>query len=88
MVIEPTPLNASDASIYVTSLAEVLCGALLVALTMAIHGVGVVVTLRASGALRRRRGGRGTGAARGRRVRRLPAETSPAQTEAAVTWRA
>jgi hypothetical protein len=53
-------LNASDASIYVTSLEEVLWGAFLVALTMAIHGVGVVVTLRASGALRRRQAGLST----------------------------
>jgi len=53
-------LNASGASIYVTSLEEVLWGALLVALTMAMQGIGVVVTLRASGALQRRQGGQST----------------------------
>ena len=53
-------MNESGASIYVTSLEEVLWGAFLVALTMAIHGIGVVVTLRASGALQRRQGGQST----------------------------
>ena len=53
-------MNASGASIYVTSLEEVLWGALLVALTMAMQGIGVVVTLRASGALQRRQGGQST----------------------------
>ena len=53
-------MNASGAPTYVTSLEEVLWGAFLVALTMAIHGIGVVVTLRAGGALQRRQGGQST----------------------------
>jgi hypothetical protein len=51
-------LIAAPDPAYVTSLEEVLWGALLVALTMAVHGLGVVVTLRASGALKRRQAGR------------------------------
>ena len=47
-------MHASDATIYATSIEEVLWGAFLVALTMAIHALGVIVTLRASGALKRR----------------------------------
>ena len=41
-------------STYTTSIEEVFWGALLIALTMAIHGLGVVATLRAGGALQRR----------------------------------
>jgi hypothetical protein len=42
---------------YVTSIEEVLWGAFLVAMTIAIHGVGVIVTLRANGALQPRHAG-------------------------------
>lgn len=51
-------MNAAAATTYVTSLEEVLWGALLVALTMATHGLGVVATLRASGTLKRKQAGR------------------------------
>ena len=44
------PLTAA----YVTSLDEVFWGVILIALTMAIHGFGVILTLRAGGALQRR----------------------------------
>ena len=43
---------------YVTSLDEVFWGVILIALTMAIHGFGVILTLRAGGALQRRDAGR------------------------------
>lgn len=42
---------------YVTSLDEVFWGVILIALTMAIHGFGVIVTLRAGAALQRRQSG-------------------------------
>jgi hypothetical protein len=42
---------------YVTSLDEVFWGVILIALTMAIHGFGVIVTLRAGAALQRRHAG-------------------------------
>jgi len=53
-------LTAPAASIYVTSLDEVLWGAFLIALTMAIHGVGVIVTLRAGGTVRHWQSGHGS----------------------------
>ena len=40
--------------IYVTSLREIICAGLLVAITMAIHGVGILSVLRTSGALKER----------------------------------
>ena len=43
---------------YVTSLDEVFWGVILIALTMALHGFGVIVTLRAGAALQRRQSGR------------------------------
>lgn len=42
---------------YVTSLDEVFWGVILIALTMAMHGLGIVVTLRVGGALQRRHAG-------------------------------
>ena len=44
-------------STYVTSLDEVFWGVILIALTMAVHGFGVIVTLRAGAALQRRHAG-------------------------------
>ena len=41
---------------YVTSIAEVLCGGMLLAATLAMHGSGVLVTLRSTGALKQRAG--------------------------------
>jgi hypothetical protein len=43
---------------YVTSIEEVLWGAFLIALTMALHGGGVIVALRASDVLRWKKPGR------------------------------
>ncbi len=40
--------------LYVTSLREIICAGLLVAVTMAMHGVGMLTVLRVSSALRRR----------------------------------
>ncbi len=47
-------MNVLSTSTYVTSLDEVFCGVILIALTMAMHGVGVILTLRAGVALQRR----------------------------------
>lgn len=41
---------------YVIGIGEVLCGGMLLAVTMALHGCGVLVTLRGTGALKRRTG--------------------------------
>lgn len=41
---------------YVIGIGEVLCGGMLLAVTMALHGCGVLVTLRGTGALKRRAG--------------------------------
>jgi hypothetical protein len=43
---------------YIVGIGEVLCGGLLLAATLAMHGVGVVATLRSIDALRRRSGER------------------------------
>jgi hypothetical protein len=40
--------------LYVTSLQEIICGGLLVAITMAMHGFGMLSVLRVNGALGRR----------------------------------
>jgi hypothetical protein len=46
-------LSLDPPSVYFASLYEVLWGAFLIALTMALHAIGVLTTLRAGGALRR-----------------------------------
>lgn len=51
-------MDSSAVPVYVTSIEEVLWGALLIALTMAVHGGGVIVALRAGSALRWRQPGR------------------------------
>jgi hypothetical protein len=48
---------------YVIGIGEVLCGSMLLAVTMALHGCGVLVTLRSTGALKRRAGRAGAGVA-------------------------
>jgi hypothetical protein len=48
---------------YVIGIGEVLCGGMLLAATMAMHGSGVLVTLRSTDALKQRVGGRGAGLA-------------------------
>ncbi len=48
---------------YVVSIGEVLCGGLLLAATLALHGGGVLVTLRSTGALKQRAGPAAAGAA-------------------------
>jgi hypothetical protein len=48
---------------YVIGIGEVLCGSLLLAATMVIHGSGVLLTLRSTDALKRRIGGRSAGVA-------------------------
>ncbi len=48
---------------YVIGIGEVLCGSMLLAATMALHGCGVLVTLRSTGALKRRAGASGAGIA-------------------------
>jgi hypothetical protein len=56
-----SPVNATSApTAYVTSLDEVFWGVMLIALTMAVHGFGVIVTLRAGGRLQERLAGRPT----------------------------
>lgn len=45
-----------SAPTYVIGVAEVLCGGVLLAATMALHGCGVLVTLRSTAALKRRAG--------------------------------
>ncbi len=46
---EDRSVNASSTDAYVTSLDEVTWGVMLIALTMVIHGFGVIVTLRPVG---------------------------------------
>lgn len=46
---------------YVIGIGEVLCGSMLLAVTMALHGCGVLVTLRSTDALERRAGRRFAG---------------------------
>ena len=48
---------------YVIGIGEVLCGGMLLAATMALHGCGVLVTLRGTGALKRRASRAGAGVA-------------------------
>jgi hypothetical protein len=48
---------------YVIGIGEVLCGSMLLAATMALHGCGVLVTLRSTGTLKRRAGTAGAGIA-------------------------
>ena len=43
-----------DATMYVTSLQEILWGVMLVATTMIIHGFGMILTLRVNNALKQR----------------------------------
>jgi hypothetical protein len=50
-------VNELSTSAYVTSLEEVFWGVMLIALTMAIHGFGVILTLRAGSSLQRRHAG-------------------------------
>jgi hypothetical protein len=57
---EDRSVNAASTDVYVTSLDEVTWGVMLIALTMVIHGFGVIVTLRTGGALQRRQAGRTT----------------------------
>jgi hypothetical protein len=45
-------------AVYITSVEEVFWGVLLIAVTMAIHGFGVILTLRAAGAMQHRHAGR------------------------------
>jgi hypothetical protein len=47
-------MNAPATPLYVTSLEEIFWGGLLVAVTMAMHGFGVLLVLRANGALKER----------------------------------
>jgi hypothetical protein len=48
---------------YVIGIAEVLCGCVLLAATLALHGGGVLVTLRSTGALKQRAGPASAGVA-------------------------
>lgn len=48
---------------YVIGIGEVLCGSMLLAATMALHGCGVLVTLRSTDALKQRSGATGSGIA-------------------------
>ncbi len=48
---------------YVIGIGEVLCGSMLLAVTMTLHGCGVLVTLRSTGALKRRAGPAAAGVA-------------------------
>lgn len=52
-----------SAPTYVIGIGEVLCGSVLLAATMTLHGCGVLVTLRSTGALKRRAGPAASGIA-------------------------
>lgn len=52
-----------SAPTYVIGLGEVLCGGVLLAATLALHGGGVLVTLRSTGALKQRAGPASAGVA-------------------------
>ena len=52
-----------SAPTYVIGIGEVLCGSILLAATMTLHGCGVLVTLRSTGALKRRAGPAASGIA-------------------------
>jgi hypothetical protein len=49
-------LPAMTTPTYVIGIGEVLCGSMLLAATLAMHGCGVLVTLRSTAALKRRNG--------------------------------
>ena len=46
--------DVPDATMYVTSLREILWGVMLVAITLTLHGFGMILTLRVNNAFKRR----------------------------------
>ncbi len=47
-------MNASHTTVYITSLEEIIWGGILVAVTMALHGIGMITVLRANAYLKER----------------------------------
>jgi len=47
-------MNPPEPSQYVTSVDEIIWGGLLIAITMAMHGFGMLTVVRANGALKER----------------------------------